>query len=104
MIYQCFEYVSFNIYFLFSYNSDYDEDDSALSLGAGWYTTSSSGSSCPDPKPTKRSRGCGGQASKWPWMAAGDIEAEQERWHCKEEPDVEPQTPRFEPGTCALKD
>ncbi|KAJ8253885.1 hypothetical protein COCON_G00204970 [Conger conger] len=39
----------------------------------------------------------GGQASKRPRLAAGDFEAQQERWHSKEEPDVEPPTLKFEP-------
>lgn len=42
-------------------------------------------------------RGRGGQTSKRPKLAAGDFEAQQERWHTKEEPDVAPPTPKFEP-------
>ncbi|CAJ1087232.1 piggyBac transposable element-derived protein 4-like [Xyrichtys novacula] len=67
-------------------------------------SSSNSGPSSPDPKRAcscGRVRGCGrgrgGQASKRPRPAPVHPEAQHERWHTKEEPDVEPPTPRFEP-------
>lgn len=93
---------------LFSCNSEYEGDEGLdyapppCSSYRRQCASSSSGSSSPD-KPTKRDRGrcCGpgrrGQASKRPKLAAGDFEPQQGRWRTKEEPDVEPRTPRFEP-------
>uniref|UniRef100_A0A672ZK29 PiggyBac transposable element-derived protein domain-containing protein n=1 Tax=Sphaeramia orbicularis TaxID=375764 RepID=A0A672ZK29_9TELE len=58
---------------------------------------SESSSSSPDQGPSKRARGRGQLTSKEPRLDAGDFEAQQERWHSKEEPDVDPPTLRFEP-------
>ncbi|CAJ1074011.1 piggyBac transposable element-derived protein 4-like [Xyrichtys novacula] len=61
-------------------------------------SSSSSGSWPSSPEPMRaRGRGRGRQASKRPRPAPIHPEAQLERWHTKEEPDVEPPTPRFEP-------
>ncbi|CAJ1061383.1 piggyBac transposable element-derived protein 4-like [Xyrichtys novacula] len=62
-------------------------------------SSSSSEPSSPDPGLSKRAcgRGRGGQASKRPRLASVDLEAQQERWRTKEEPDVEPPATVFQP-------
>uniref|UniRef100_A0A671VFS0 PiggyBac transposable element-derived protein domain-containing protein n=2 Tax=Sparus aurata TaxID=8175 RepID=A0A671VFS0_SPAAU len=89
-------------------SSDHEEDEDVdfapppRSSSRRRFASSSPGSSSPE-KPTKRGRGrgCGpgrrGQASKRPKLAARDFEPQQGRWRTKEEPDVEPPTPQFEP-------
>lgn len=59
--------------------------------------SSISASSSPD-RPSKRGRGRGrgGQVSKRPKLSAR-VSDPQERWRTKDEPDVEPPTPQFEP-------
>ncbi|CAJ1064729.1 piggyBac transposable element-derived protein 4-like [Xyrichtys novacula] len=77
-----------------------EEDEGKEYVPPQHRSSSSSGSwpSSPAPKRARgRGRGRGRQASKRPRPAPIHPEAQLERWHTKEEPDVEPPRPRFEP-------
>ncbi|CAJ1087233.1 putative nuclease HARBI1 [Xyrichtys novacula] len=76
-----------------------EEEDEGKEYVPPQHRSSSSSGSWPSSPSPKRAcgHGRGRQASKRPRPAPIHPEAQLERWHTKEEPDVEPPTPRFEP-------